>query len=238
MKKIVAYIGSNNPHSITVEYTERICARIEKDLNEEIQLKLFTARKSSINECLGCLNCFKRGCCVWKDDTQNIVTEMKNSDLIIFGSPVYSHSISGSTKKLIDRITWLTHTLAFSGKRSLVLSTCTSNGHETVINQLEKYLTDLGSLVIAKTNCATEYPNEFNDSAVLENKCKEISKVVIDSWNEEVTTSDILELKFRIYKKMMKYRFEHGDISYESLFWEKSGMLSSGSLLEYINKKE
>ncbi|OPD49251.1 NAD(P)H-dependent oxidoreductase [Bacillus thuringiensis] len=47
-----------------------------------------------------------KGKCPIRDDTSLLLNEMKKSDLIIIGSPVYLHSFSGITKSFIDHIAW------------------------------------------------------------------------------------------------------------------------------------
>lgn len=59
---------------------------------------------------MGCSNCFSKTSCVLdKDDDMSMLKEkMINADLIILGSPVYAHHITGDLMIFIDWISyWL-----------------------------------------------------------------------------------------------------------------------------------
>lgn len=56
-----------------------------------------------IGFCKGCLVCQKSMPCVIKDDVQEIIDEIKVSDVIVFTTPIYFYEMSGQMKTLIDR---------------------------------------------------------------------------------------------------------------------------------------
>ncbi len=56
-----------------------------------------------INFCKGCLACQKTHHCVIKDDANQIVEKMKNSDVIVWATPIYYYEMSGQMKTMIDR---------------------------------------------------------------------------------------------------------------------------------------
>ena len=68
-----------------------------------------TLREMSIAPCDGCGACFKKGECIIKDDMETVYSEMKQSDGIIWATPVYFWSMSAMTKLAMDR----TYALAF-----------------------------------------------------------------------------------------------------------------------------
>lgn len=53
--------------------------------------------------CIGCLACQKTGHCVLKDDANEIVNKMHNSDVIVFATPIYFYEMAGQMKTLLDR---------------------------------------------------------------------------------------------------------------------------------------
>lgn len=57
--------------------------------------------------CRGCLACQKLHKCVVNDDANEIALKMKNSDILVFATPVYYYSISGQLKTLFDRVNQL-----------------------------------------------------------------------------------------------------------------------------------
>lgn len=57
----------------------------------------------NINFCKGCLSCQETQKCVIKDDANEIVEKIKNSDVIVFATPIYFYEMSGQMKTLLDR---------------------------------------------------------------------------------------------------------------------------------------
>lgn len=56
-----------------------------------------------INFCKGCLACQKTHKCVIQDDANEIVEKIKNSDVIVWATPIYYYEMSGQMKTMIDR---------------------------------------------------------------------------------------------------------------------------------------
>ncbi|WP_162617018.1 hypothetical protein [Bacillus mycoides] len=66
--------------------------------------------------------------------------------------------------------------------------------------------------------------------------CKSNSSNVMDFWDsKEVKVTELLELKFKVYKKIMEYRYNTGDHSHVPLYWKEKGMLDFDSLFDYLN---
>lgn len=57
----------------------------------------------NINFCKGCLVCQETQKCVIRDDANEIVEKIKNSDVIVFATPIYFYEMSGQMKTLLDR---------------------------------------------------------------------------------------------------------------------------------------
>ncbi|GHV48929.1 flavodoxin family protein [Synergistales bacterium] len=77
-----------------------------------------------IGGCLGCNHCFREeGVCVQKDDARQILDRMKESDALVFASPIYFFGVTAQLKLAIDR----TYALLSTGtpvKRAALLLTC------------------------------------------------------------------------------------------------------------------
>ena len=67
------------------------------------QVSLVSLKDKDIKFCKGCFACQKIGKCVIKDDSNEIVQQMLESDVIVWATPVYYYSMSGQMKTLIDR---------------------------------------------------------------------------------------------------------------------------------------
>lgn len=70
------------------------------------EVELFYVKKLKIAPCLGCFNCWLKtpGECVQKDDMLQIVPKMRQADIVVYATPVYSHGMTGQLKNLIDRM--------------------------------------------------------------------------------------------------------------------------------------
>lgn len=64
--------------------------------------KIFLSEKK-IGYCRGCYACESSGRCVQKDDMEDILEKIVNSDVIVMASPVYFYTIDAQIKTLIDR---------------------------------------------------------------------------------------------------------------------------------------
>lgn len=82
-----------------------------KAITEMILLK-----DKDIKECLWCGFCEKGKGCVIKDDMQEIMQKMTETDAIVLWSPNYFANVSGMTKKFIDRLLPMYHSQTLKGK--------------------------------------------------------------------------------------------------------------------------
>lgn len=100
MKNILIISTSLRPHS----NSEILAKEFEKGALESgnnVEFINLTGKK--INYCIGCLKCQKSQKCIIKDDTEEILEKIKNSDTIIFATPIYFYEMSGQMKTLLDR---------------------------------------------------------------------------------------------------------------------------------------
>jgi multimeric flavodoxin WrbA len=56
-----------------------------------------------IHCCIGCYQCFNTGSCIFDDDMGDIIDAIRESSLIVVCAPVYTNTVPGGLKLLIDR---------------------------------------------------------------------------------------------------------------------------------------
>ena len=63
--------------------------------------------EKTIKYCTGCYTCWFKtpGICVINDDMKELISLIDNSDILIFGTPLYFNNISGTLKVFFDRLT-------------------------------------------------------------------------------------------------------------------------------------
>jgi len=103
MKKVLAVVGSprrnGNTHILVSKIAEG--ARAKAALVDELFLGDFT-----IKECDGCHVCWKMEECIKNDDMLPIFRRIIQSDVIIFGTPVYWYGPTALMKGFIDRFVY------------------------------------------------------------------------------------------------------------------------------------
>ena len=59
-----------------------------------------------IKPCRGCFNCWLKtpGICSQMDDMQWLIPKMRDADVLVYATPLYSYGINGQMKNLIDRM--------------------------------------------------------------------------------------------------------------------------------------
>ena len=56
-----------------------------------------------IHECIGCYQCFNSGACIYEDDMSGIIDIVSRCRLLIICTPVYTNTVPGNLKLMIDR---------------------------------------------------------------------------------------------------------------------------------------
>ena len=56
-----------------------------------------------IHCCIGCYQCFNTGSCIFDDDMRGIIAAIRESSLLVVCAPVYTNTVPGGLKLLIDR---------------------------------------------------------------------------------------------------------------------------------------
>ena len=101
--KAIAICGSPRKNG----NTETLLLRCLKHLKTAgIETEFVTLRDKTIGGCTACGTCgkLKNRTCVIKDDLNDILAKILESDIIILGSPVYFGSATPEIKALIDRV--------------------------------------------------------------------------------------------------------------------------------------
>ena len=88
-----------NTHAIASEFMAGA-----RDAGAEVE-NVFLARYT-IKPCQGCFACWKvtPGVCVIKDDMQQLLAKVLESDVVVFATPLYVDNVSGIMKLFMDRL--------------------------------------------------------------------------------------------------------------------------------------
>ncbi len=104
-----------------------------------------------VHSCIGCYQCYNTGSCVFNDDMVNIIDAIRSTSLLVVCSPVYTNTVPGGLKLLIDRCQAYHAERLLSGgikgQRGLIFSVAGREGEEnfTCITQvISAFLRNLG----------------------------------------------------------------------------------------------
>lgn len=112
------------------------------------EVEFITLKDKDLKFCKGCMVCQKLGKCVINDDANDITAKMKNSDVIVWATPVYYYEMSGQMKTLIDRANSLYATgKNFTETYVITTSADSSKGvAQTVLNGVNGWVACFNSL--------------------------------------------------------------------------------------------
>ena len=117
-----------------------VIKRIEEKMNAtgDVAFEYLKINEYNVKECLGCLQCIIKSekLCPLKDDVSAILDKLKKADGLIFASPVYAISITGTMKKLVDRLSYVFHRPELILKPALTVVTTYGGG----VRPTQKYL--------------------------------------------------------------------------------------------------
>lgn len=131
-----------------------------------------------LNGCMACMACKKTGRCAQKDCMNEMLEKIKDSDMIIFATPVYCLAETGPMKTFVDRMYPMfrmdpdgtVETDIGKVKKVSVIVTCGApDGNMTFTNILVRYanmmkmfkVTDFSGTVIPSANPATVLESGF-----------------------------------------------------------------------------
>ncbi len=103
MKKVLGVIGSPRKNGNTHVLVSRILEGVQ---SEGISTDTIFLNDLSIMECDGCHVCWEKEKCVKKDDMSNLYDKIIESDVIVFGTPVYWYGPTALMKGFIDRFVY------------------------------------------------------------------------------------------------------------------------------------
>ena len=67
-------------------------------------VEVISLKEKKIGFCKGCLACLKTRKCLIADDAVEIAEKVKESDTLVFATPIYYYEMSGQMKTLLDRM--------------------------------------------------------------------------------------------------------------------------------------
>lgn len=103
-----------------------------------------------IRPCIGCYQCYNTGTCIYRDEMDDIIPALEHARLLVICSPVYTNTVPGGLKLLVDRCqayhAWRVLTASPARKKGLLFVVAGRKGLENftcVQHTLRAFLNNL-----------------------------------------------------------------------------------------------
>ncbi|PKM94690.1 MAG: flavodoxin family protein [Firmicutes bacterium HGW-Firmicutes-1] len=144
-----------------------ICEQMKDQLNqnEKVEFEYVFLKALNVEECRGCDQCFQKGeaYCPMQDDIKQLKEKLVHADGIIFVSPVYAYQVTGTFKKVIDRLAYLFHRPELVGKPALTVVTTGGGGSKAVTKYLKMTACGWGCNLVGKIEVISSMYFEDNE---------------------------------------------------------------------------
>lgn len=134
--RVLCISGSQVKKGNTTQLIDILIDNIESSNIPDLKIKKMSLSGLTLRPCKACEKCKKTGKCVIRDDFNKVIRRMHKSDLIIIGSPVYFHDVSGLVKNFIDRTFSLWHEKQLQGKKFIPIAVSAESGEDRTLETL------------------------------------------------------------------------------------------------------
>lgn len=102
MAKKVLIISTSLRGGSNSDILARECEKGAKEAGYDVEL--ISLKGKDIKYCIGCLSCQNTGSCVLTDDVADIMSKVKEAEVIVYATPIYYYEMCGQMKTLLDRL--------------------------------------------------------------------------------------------------------------------------------------
>ena len=125
MSKVLIIVGSRREGN-SFNLANKLKEELKKD---RIISKIITPGNQKIYLCTGCMDCDENGVCDFKDDMEDNIKKVLESDALIFITPTRWNTLSGDLKIFMDRLNPL-YTKGSLKNKKMISIAIASNGKE------------------------------------------------------------------------------------------------------------
>ncbi|MFW9828411.1 MAG: flavodoxin family protein [Candidatus Thorarchaeota archaeon] len=230
--KILTIISSGRKNGHTSKITSLLEEKIKEiavNYTDFLQFETLFLTNYKIEHCKGCRTCIDYGedKCPIKDDVPLIKNQMKESDAVIFATPVYVGDVNSIMKALIDRLAYICHRQEFYDKLALIIVTTNVTSIKRTIHTIGAATYSWGFKTIGIKGFKTSTSNDPKE--ILKQKyCKVISKLAkkLYSAMKEKSYLNPSILSLAIFKIQQKSRGNldlSNEIDYK--YWKENGWI-------------
>lgn len=165
----------------------------------------------NIECCRGCKKCFANSKCPIEDDVTEIIQCISKSDVVVFYTSIYADFVNGYTKNLLDRLSFMTHSMPFIGKYCIIILSTYTSGIDETLRYLYRYFSLLGFNVIGILSVTLQDDNR-EISKRISYIVKRIEREIYgDLHNESLIQKQMRVKLFSVYSNRFKSHNILGD---------------------------
>lgn len=226
MKKVIAIIGSAQKKA-----TYQAVQVFEQNLKqfEEIDFKYVFLSDYNLEFCRGCKACFDKGeeYCPLKDDRDELLNELEQSDGIILATPNYAFHVSARMKNFFDRLAYVFHRPRFFGKTCTAIVTQGFFGGKDIVKYLLTSAVNLGFQTTKGSFLSTLDPMTKNQKEKMKHEMKKTAERFYKGLvrQKQPAPSLFRLMLFRMTRTSLKYFEEMGLKDY--YYYKEKGWFKS-----------
>lgn len=174
--KLLSVCGSPRKGNTEWMLTElnRLCEK------HGIATELVLLRKADIKPCTGCLTCEKgglerKGICKIKDDMSGLLPRMLESDIIVFGTPVYFEMLSGMLKSFMDRTCPIWTKLRGKGCAGIAVA---EEGIGKAVENMQTYASLCSMKWIGSATALAKTPHQASGDSAIAAEIERLAKII------------------------------------------------------------
>mgnify|MGYP006300492553 FL=1 len=215
----------------TVGLIEQHLVTVATQRDEPLTIDRINLAHQDIRKCHGCRTCFDRGeeSCPLEDDVPLIAARIEEADGLILASPVYVNDVNGVAKNWIDRMAYVCHRPAFSGKCAFLVATVADSPTSHTLRTMNVALRTWGFHIVGEAG--------FKMGALMEqetlmerfeSRTARIAEDVFHAVQDEhyLNPSFISLMMFRIQQLSWR-NVDEASIDYA--YWQRHGWFDAGT---------
>lgn len=146
MSKVLFINGSPNEHGCVATAMDEAVNTL-KELG--VESEVLWLGKKAVPDCIACFKCQQQGCCVFKDEVNEIGARIDEFDSIVIGSPVYYGGPNGRLTSFLDRLFFSVPSSKFMDKFGASIVSCRRGGTTAAFERLNMYFTMMNMHVVS-----------------------------------------------------------------------------------------
>ncbi|HSW61476.1 MAG TPA: NAD(P)H-dependent oxidoreductase [bacterium] len=217
--KITAIIGSQRKGN-----TLKVVKRVEELLKErfnDMNFEYVMLMDADVKICAGCFNCLAKGIefCPLKDDIPSIISKIKDSDGVIFATPVYVVNVTPNMKNFIDRLSSICHRPELFKPHAMVVSTVGGFGLKETLKYMKMIIPVWGMRSVTTLGLATPPVKDFPEK--LKTKNEILTKKAVDQFSKNLKNTGVLKptlgsvIQFEVQKAVFSQSREDLSADYD-----------------------